>query len=91
MNFTILIIGAVVLTSFIAMLTIDMMDDHNEQKRSDKLETQLETSTQSIEKLEDEIATLRNEIDVIGIFVLWGTIYTNKDYLQNLMETYDLL
>ena len=49
MNFTILIIGAVVLTSFIAMLTIDMMDDHNEQKRSDKLETQLEQLQQSFE------------------------------------------
>ena len=49
MNFTILIIGAVVLTSFIAMLTIDMMDDHNEQKRSDKLEKQLEQLQQSFE------------------------------------------
>ena len=27
----------------------------------------------------------------LGIFALWGTIYTNKDYLQKLMENYDLL
>ena len=27
----------------------------------------------------------------LGIFALWGTIYLNKDYLQKLMETYDLL
>ena len=27
----------------------------------------------------------------LGIFALWGTIYINKDYLQKLMENYDLL
>ena len=58
MNFTILIIGAVVLTSLIAMLTIDMVDDHNEQKRSDKLETQLEQLQQSFESKQKKVVFL---------------------------------
>ena len=49
MNFTILIIGAVVLTSLIAMLTFDVVDDHNEMIRSEKLEKQLEQLQQSFE------------------------------------------
>jgi hypothetical protein len=27
----------------------------------------------------------------LGIFALWGTIYTNKDYLTELMERNNLL
>ena len=49
MNFTILIIGAVVLTSLIAMLLFDAVDDHNEMIRSEKLEKQLEQLQQSFE------------------------------------------
>ena len=27
----------------------------------------------------------------LGIFALWGTIYTNKDYLTDFMKKYELL
>ena len=42
MNFTILIIGAAILISLIAMITMDVIDEHNDLQRSEKLESQLE-------------------------------------------------
>ena len=42
MNFTILIIGAAILISLIAMITMDVIDEHNDLQRSEKLECQLE-------------------------------------------------
>ena len=42
MNFTILIIGAAILISLIAMITLDVIDEQNDLQRSEKLESQLE-------------------------------------------------
>ena len=42
MNFTVLIIGAAILISLIAMITMDVIDEHNDLQRSEKLESQLE-------------------------------------------------
>ena len=42
MNFTIMINGAAVVTSLIGMLTLDIVEDHEEQKRASKLEGELE-------------------------------------------------
>ena len=41
MNFTILIIGAAILISLIAMITLDVIDEQNDLQRSEKLESQL--------------------------------------------------
>ena len=49
MNFTILVIGAAVLVSLIAMVTFDIMDDHNNQQRSERQERQLDNLQQSFE------------------------------------------
>ena len=42
MNFTILIIGAAILISLIAMITLDVIDEQNDLQRSEKLESQVE-------------------------------------------------
>ena len=42
MNFTILIIGAAILISLIAMITMDVIDEQNDLQQSEKLESQLE-------------------------------------------------
>ena len=42
MNFTVLIIGAAILISLIEMITMDVIDEHNDLQRSEKLESQLE-------------------------------------------------
>ena len=49
MNFTILVIGAAVLVRLIAMVTFDIMDDHNDQQRSERQERQLDNLQQSFE------------------------------------------
>ena len=49
MNFTILIIGAAVLISLIAMITLDVIDEQNDLQRSEKLESQLEKLQMSFE------------------------------------------
>ena len=49
MNFTILIIGAAILISLIAMITLDVIDEHNDLQRSEKLESQLEKLQLSFE------------------------------------------
>ncbi len=49
MNFTILVIGAAVLVSLIAMITFDIMDDHNDQQRSEREERQLDNLQKSFE------------------------------------------
>ena len=49
MNFTILIIGAAILISLIAMITMDVIDEHNDLQRSEKLESQLEKLQMSFE------------------------------------------
>ena len=49
MNFTILIIGAAILISLIAMITLDVIDDQNDLQRSEKLESQLEKLQMSFE------------------------------------------
>ena len=49
MNFTILIIGAAILISLIAMVTLDVIDEQNDLQRSEKLESQLEKLQMSFE------------------------------------------
>ena len=49
MNFTILIIGAAILISLIAMITMDVIDEQNDLQRSEKLESQLEKLQLSFE------------------------------------------
>ncbi len=49
MNFTILIIGAAILISLIAMITLDVIDEQNDLQRSEKLESQLEKLQMSFE------------------------------------------
>ena len=49
MNFTILIIGAAILISLIAMITMDVIDEHNDLQQSEKLESQLEKLQMSFE------------------------------------------
>tara|TARA_B100001750_G_C15456125_1_gene571698 strand:+ start:531 stop:728 length:198 start_codon:yes stop_codon:yes gene_type:complete len=49
MNFTILIIGAAILISLIAMITMDVIDEQNDLQRSEKLESQLEKLQMSFE------------------------------------------
>jgi len=49
MNFTILLIGAAVLISLIAMITLDVVDEHNDLQRIEKLESQLDSLQQSFE------------------------------------------
>tara|TARA_B100000029_G_scaffold313696_1_gene306135 strand:- start:496 stop:693 length:198 start_codon:yes stop_codon:yes gene_type:complete len=49
MNFTILLIGAAVLISLIAMITLDVVDEHNDLQRVEKLESQLDSLQQSFE------------------------------------------
>ena len=49
MNFTILIIGAAILISLIAMITLDVIDEQNDLQRSEKLESQLEKLQMSYE------------------------------------------
>ena len=49
MNFTVLIIGAAILISLIAMITLDVIDEQNDLQRSEKLESQLEKLQMSFE------------------------------------------
>ena len=49
MNFTILIIGAAILISLIAMITLDVIDEQNDLQQSEKLESQLEKLQMSFE------------------------------------------
>ena len=49
MNFTILIIGAAILISLIAMITMDVIDEQNDLQRSEKLESQLKKLQMSFE------------------------------------------
>ena len=49
MNFTVLIIGAAILISLIAMITMDVIDEQNDLQRSEKLESQLEKLQMSFE------------------------------------------
>tara|TARA_Y100000590_G_scaffold413400_1_gene509201 strand:- start:89 stop:286 length:198 start_codon:yes stop_codon:yes gene_type:complete len=49
MDFTILLIGAAVLISLIAMITLDVVDEHNDLQRIEKLESQLDSLQQSFE------------------------------------------
>jgi len=49
MNFTILIIGAAILISLIAMITMDVIDEQNDLQQSEKLESQLEKLQMSFE------------------------------------------
>ena len=49
MDFTILLIGAAVLISLIAMITLDVVDEHNDLQRAEKLESQLDSLQQSFE------------------------------------------
>jgi len=49
MKFTILLIGAAVLISLIAMITLDVVDEHNDLQRAEKLESQLDSLQQSFE------------------------------------------
>ena len=49
MNFTILIIGGAVLLSLIAMITLDVMDEHNDLQRSEIKERQLDNLQQNFE------------------------------------------
>ena len=49
MNFTVLIIGAAILISLIAMITMDVIDEQNDLQQSEKLESQLEKLQMSFE------------------------------------------
>ena len=49
MDFTILLIGAAVLISLVAMITLDVVDEHNDLQRTEKLESQLDSLQQSFE------------------------------------------
>ena len=49
MDFTILLIGAAVLISLIAMITMDVIDEQNDLQQSEKLESQLEKLQMSFE------------------------------------------
>ena len=49
MNFTILIIGAAILISLNAMITMDVIDEQNDLQQSEKLESQLEKLQMSFE------------------------------------------
>ena len=54
MNFTILIIGAAILISLIAMITMDVIDEQNDLQQSEKLESQLEKLQMSFESKQKE-------------------------------------
>lgn len=49
MNFTILFIGGAVLLSLIAMITLDVMDEHNDLQLSEREEKQLANLQQNFE------------------------------------------
>ena len=52
MNLIIIAIGALVVTSLVAMLTIDALEEHEEQKRAEIRETELQQLQSSFEAKE---------------------------------------
>ena len=52
MNLIIIAIGALVVTSLVAMLTIDISEEHDEQKRAEIRETELQQLQSSFEAKE---------------------------------------
>ena len=59
MNFTILIIGAAILISLIAMITLDVIDEHNDLQRSEKLESQIEKLQMSFEVFNQRLSEIK--------------------------------
>ena len=52
MNLIIIAVGALVVTSLVAMLTIDALEEHDEQKRAEIRETELQQLQSSFEAKE---------------------------------------